>query len=50
MNDKVCENCKWFMRSVLFMDEGHCFRFPEWATIERADFHYCGEWKDKNDD
>ena len=47
MNDKVCERCKWFKMSIVFGCEGYCFRFPEWATIERADFHYCGEWKDK---
>ena len=49
MNDKVCKNCKWFGPNLILLD-GYCSRYPEWVRIVNCSCHYCGEWKDKNDD
>ena len=43
-----CENCKWFKGYADRYGDGHCTRFPMW--VETVFDHYCGEWKDNNDD
>ena len=54
MNDKVCKDCKWCLIEEDYRRGGwliRCCRYPEWIVIaDGSRFHYCGEWKDKNDD
>ena len=48
MNDKVCENCKWFKHHDDYKYNGNCCRYPKWMLVSIN--HYCGEWKERNDD
>lgn len=40
---KVCKNCKWF-----HWYSNMCRRFPEWVVVTDEDFHYCGEFKERD--
>ena len=51
-NNKVCTNCDYFEPYSEYIAEncgfiGLCHRYPDYRNV--ADGHWCGEWKDKND-
>ena len=52
MNDKVCENCKWFKERDGWHLKDKCCRYPKWLELECTYGHYCGEfeWKGEYDD
>lgn len=41
---KTCNNCEYCLDRY---HECSCTRYPKWIGIYNPDFHWCGEWKEK---
>ena len=46
MKLKRCIDCEYCSPKY---HENMCARYPEWVGIYRPDLHWCGEWKERED-